>query len=154
MSKNWFWIRALATLFLIGLLAVGGYAVFRTAWSSGYSAGQMATGGEEGVTTPSGPVYPLRPYGFAPYRPFGGGLALTIFLGLVFFGVISKLIRFVIWGSVWRHGMTGPWFAHRGHWHRVAPRYRKYGPPPPMPPWYWGWGEADEEDEASGSETE
>ena len=151
MSKNWFWIRALATLFLIGLLAVGGYAVFRTAWSSGYSAGQMATGGEEGATAPSGPAYPLWPYGLAPYRPFGGGLVVTIILGLVFFGVISKLIRFVIWGSVWRHGMAGPWFAHGGHWRHAARRYRKYGPPPPMPPWYWGWDEVDEENEETGS---
>ena len=154
MSKNWFWIRALATLFLIGLLAVGGYAVFQTAWSSGYSAGQLATAGEESATAPSGPVYPLWPHGFAPYRPFGGGLVVTIILGLVFIGVIGKLIRFVIWGSVWRHAMAGPWFAHGGHWHRAARRYPKYGPAPPMPPWCWGWDEADEKNEETGSQKE
>lgn len=142
MSKKWFWVRALVTLVVIGLLAVGGFAVYRTGWSQGYAAAQLGAESEEGTTTPWGFGHPGRPFGFAP-GPFGAGLLVTVVLGLLFFAVIGKLLRFVIWGPAWRFGMAGPW---PRHWRRFHQRW-PHGPMShgPVPPWYWGWEESREE---------
>jgi hypothetical protein len=148
----WFLARAVAMLILIGLVVAGGFAIHYISWSQGYSAGQLAGEGEEAATPPyfpGGPEYFLW-HSRAMYRPFGViGVLFKIGLCILFFAVVCKLIRFVIWGSVFRHVMAGPWAkswgdprwprAYRRHarWHRV------HGPP--MPPWCWDWDEEDEE---------
>ena len=135
MSKKWFWVRALVTLVVIALLAVGGFAVYRTAWSQGYAAAQLRAEVGEGATMPWGFGYPGRPFGFA-LRPFGAGPLVTVVLALLFFAVIGRLLRFILWGPAWRFGMAGPW---PRHWRRFHQRW-PHGPMPHghVPPWWWG----------------
>ncbi len=150
MSRKWFWVRALVMLVVVGLLVVGGFAVYRTGWSQGYAAGQLGAEGEEGTTMPWGFGYPGRPFGFAP-RPFGAGPLVAVVLALLFFAVIGKLLRFVVWGPAWRFGMAGP---RPGHWRRFHQRW-PHGPVPhgPVPPWYWGWeGPREEEGDTDKAE--
>jgi len=146
MSRKWFWVRALVTLVVVGLLVVGGFAAYRAGWSQGYAAGQLGAEGEEGTTVPWGFGYPGRPFGFAP-RPFGAGPLVAVVLALLFFAVIGKLLRFVVWGPAWRFGMAGPRFRRIAGYHRAAHWQRMHGP---MPPWCWGWEEPHEEEEDTG----
>ncbi|MDY7075542.1 MAG: hypothetical protein SXV54_01330 [Chloroflexota bacterium] len=143
MSKKWFLVKAMVALVVIVLLATGGYAVYRTGWSQGYAAGQLATKGEEGATIPPG-FHPGRPFGFAPHRV---SLLLTVILGLLFLALTGKLIRFVIWGAAFHPMMAGSW---PRHWRRTARWHRMHGP---TPPWCWDWDEpCDEEAEGSSEE--
>ena len=155
-NKNWFLWRAVASFVLIGLLIAGGLAIHYAGWSRGYQASQLAVEGEDAPAPPSVPFYPHlpyggRPFGFAPY-PSRGGMLLSIVGLLVFLAIVGKLIRFIIWGGVWRHAMAGPW---PGHWHPAY--WRRPGRWPrahgPVPPWYWGWdGPPDEEPEEADAE--
>jgi len=142
MSKKWFWWRALATLILVGLLIAGGVAIHYAAWSRGYAMGQLAAEGEEAAIPPYMP-HSGWPFGVVPH-PFGVGLLFKVVLGLLFFAVICKIIRFVIWGVAFRPMMAGPWprHWHRAYWRRAARWHRMHGP---VPPWCWGWEEPHEE---------
>lgn len=140
-NKNWFLWRGIATLVLIGLLVAGSYVIYRTGWSQGHAAGQVADEGEE--TVPPSPFYAPRPWGFAPYH-LGAGALLRGLLLIIFLSVIGKLMRFIIWGSVWRFAPTGPW---PRPWH-AARYHRRHGP---VPPGHWPWGQPPEEPE-TGSE--
>jgi hypothetical protein len=155
----WFLARAVAMLILIGLVVAGGFAIHYISWSRGYTAGQLTGAGEEAATPPyfpGGPEYFVW-HSRAMYRPFGiVGTLFKIGLCILFLGIAFKLIRFVIWGSVFHRAMVGPWAkpwwgphrrrAYRRHarWHRV------YGPP--MPPWCWDWDEDEESDRGSDAE--
>jgi hypothetical protein len=142
MSKRSFWFRGLATLILIGLLAVGGYVLYRTAWSQGYVTGQIAVEGEESLPALPPFAHPAWPYGFPPYHPFSGvGMLFKVVLALLFFGLIGRLVGFVIWGAAFRHAMAGKWSRH---WHPYHRRWHRFpGRPPrgPAPPWCWDWDE-------------
>jgi len=137
MSKLWFLVRTVVALVVVGLLIVGGLALYRTGWSQGYVAGQLAAEGEDIATAPY-PRYGFghmgRPFGFTPFL-FGAGL---LFLLLVVAGQFFRLLA-------WRKVMAGrPWpmAAHWGrHWRRFG------GPMPhgPVPPWCWGWEKPSEE---------
>jgi hypothetical protein len=147
----WFLARAVAMLILIGLIVAGGFAVHYISWSRGYAAGQQTAEGEKAATPPYFPDdsgYLMR-HARSVHRPFGVmGALFRIGLCILAFAIVFKLIRFVIWGSVFRHAMAGPWAkswcgphgwrAHRRHarWHRM------HGP---MPPWCWDWDEEAEE---------
>jgi hypothetical protein len=147
----WFVARAVAMLFLVGLVVAGGFAIHYISWSQGYSAGQLAGEGEEVATPPyfpGGPEYFLW-HSRTMYHPLGIlGTLFKIGLFLLFFVIVFKLIRFVIWGSVFRHAMAGPWARHwhgypgRRAYRRYARWHRMHGP---MPPWGWDWDEEDEE---------
>ena len=147
----WFLARAVAMLLLIGLVVAGGFAIYHISWSHGYAAGQLTAEGEKGATPPylpDGPGY-LPWHARSVYRPLGAlGALFTIGLCILFFVIVFKLIRFVIWGSVFRHAMTGPW-AGRWHGHPGRRAYRRYARwhhmHGPMPPWCWDWDEEDEE---------
>ncbi|MBE9471269.1 MAG: hypothetical protein IMY75_04050 [Chloroflexi bacterium] len=137
MSRKWLVVgRALAALVLVGLLIGGGAMAYRTGWSQGYAAGQLAVEGE-GVTAAPYPYYGFghmgRPFGFAPFLS-GGGLFFMIGLFVLSLVVIGRIFRFRAWRMAC--GPQGQYWAGR-HWRR--PR----GPMPhgPMPPWCWGWGE-------------
>ena len=154
MSKRWFWVRGLATLILIGLLAVGGYVVYRTAWSQGYVTGQMAAEGGESMPAPSPFARPGWPYGFAPYRPFGGVVLLfKVVLALLFFGLIGRLIGFAIWGTAFRHAMSGKWPKHWHHYHQRWHRFPGRPPRGPAPPWCWDWEEEPAEEDTDAAES-
>ena len=143
MSKKWILWRVLATLLLVGLLIAGGVATYRAGWSQGYGVGQVAVEGEEGVTLP----YPThdfgrigRPLAFMPFL-FGAGLLFRIALGQVFLAVVSRLIRFIVWGAAFHPMMCGPGpmrGSRAARWHR---RHHVHGP---MPPWCWDWDEPSE----------
>ena len=156
MSKRGFLWRTLAMLVLVGLVIAGGFAVHYLAWSRGYAAGQLAEGGEE-VEMP-----PYLPHGFGYYgRPasfmFGAGMLFKCLLGLIFFAVVCKLIRFVVWGAAFGPAMCGPWpkHLHRGHWRRARRwRRRHWMHGPPLPPWFWDWDEDEEDAEEDTDETE
>jgi len=158
MSKKGFWWRALAVLILVGLVIAGGFTVHYLAWSQGYAAGQVVGEGEE-IATP-----PYLPRGFGHYgRPaafmFGAGLLVKCVLGLIFFAVVFKLIRFIVWGAAFGPAMCGPWpkHLHGGHRGRARRRYRRHwAHGPPVPPWFCDWDEAEEEEgaEADTDETE
>jgi hypothetical protein len=140
MSKNWFWVKALAALIIIGLLILGGLAIHRVGWSQGYKLGQLAAGGEKSATVP-----------YAAYGFRYSGLFLTIGLLLLLLIVVGKIFRFWAWktiGGPWMmaHGPQGEYWAKHWarHWHR---------PHGPMPPWCWDWEEPDEEKAKPDAET-
>ena len=130
MSKKWFWMRALVMLVIVGLLAVGGVALYRAGWSQGYVAGQVVEG-EEGAMASPGLGYP----GWHLSGPFMFGAVFKVGLLLLFLAVIAKMLRFVLWGPAWRFGMAGPRFRRIAGWHHAAHWQRMHGP---VPPWCWG----------------
>jgi hypothetical protein len=136
MAKNWFWVKALAVLIIIGLLILGGLAIHRIGWSQGYKVGQLVAGSEGGATVP-----------YAAYGFRYSGLFVTVGLLLLLLIVIGKFFRFWAWKMAW-----GPWMMAHGpkgeqwtrHWRR---------PHGPMPPWCWGWEEPSEEKAEPDAET-
>ena len=152
MSKKWFWMRALVMLVIVGLLAVGGVALYRAGWSQGYVAGQVVEG-EEGAITSPGLGYPGWHFMPVPYRaaPFVFGAVFKIGLFLLFLAVIGRMLRFVLWGPAWRFGMAGPRFMRGVGYHRAAHWQRMHGP---VPPWCWGWWEEPREEQTKGVEPE
>jgi len=121
MSKKWFVVRALATLIIISLLILGGFAIHRIGWLQGYRMGQLAASSERSMTVPYSFGYP--------------GLFLAVGLILLLLVVIGKFLRLLIWGP-WAMA-CGPKGAHWArHWRR---------PHGPMPPWCWGWEEPSKE---------
>ena len=152
MTEKWILWRVLATLIVVGLLSAGGAVTYRAGWSQGYGDSQLAAEGEE-IVPPSGPGHIGRPLAFM----FGAGLLLKVVLGLVFFGVIFRLVRFVIWGGAFRPMMCGPGYRH---WHptygrRGARFYHRRWMHGPMPPWCWDEpSEENVEPEADSGEAE
>ena len=152
----WFLAKAVATLLLIGLLVAGGFGLYYAGVFRGYAVSELVAEGEE-IAKPAFLPENLPPFGYHHYRPFGViGMLFKIVLFFVFIGIIAKLIRFAIWGSVFHHAWHGPWakpwHGHHG-WrgYRRHARFHRHGPP--MPPWCWDWDE-DEEAEESGNEPE
>lgn len=139
MSKKWFWMRALVMLVIVGLLAVGGVALYRAGWSQGYVASPLVVEGEEAEMPAPGLGYP----GWHLSGPFMfGAVFLKIGLLLLFLAVIGRMLRFVLWGPAWRFGMAGPRFRHIAGYHHAAHWQRMHGH---KPPWCWGWEEPHEE---------
>ena len=147
----WFVARAVAMLLLIGLVVAGGFTIHYISWSQGYTAGQLTAEGEEAATPPYLPDESgyLTWHARSVHHPFSVvGTLLKIGLCILFFVIVFKLIRFVIWGSMFRRAMAGPWVRHwHGHpgrraYRRYARWHRMHGP---MPPWCWDWDEEDEE---------
>ena len=147
MSKRWFLWRALAALSFVGLLIVGGLAIYYLGWSQGYGTGPLATPGEAEAPLPywpHGPGYIGRPFAFAMCT----GLIFKLGMLLLLFCIIGKVFRFFAWGMVggpWLRG--GPWGRqwarrwHRHH-HHPSPPY----PHGPMPPWCWDWEQPSDEE--------
>lgn len=120
MFRGRFFGLLLAVLLLIGLVSVVSTSAYRTGWSQGLAAGQVADGVE--VTPPSGQnfysysFYGVPGHGFSPFGWFFGGL-LKFFLLFLGIGLIFKLIGLFFWRSAgrghrhWhgRHGMKPPW---------------------------------------------
>jgi hypothetical protein len=107
----------MAVIFL-GLLAIGGYAIFQAGVSQGYSAAIITEGleGAEGIVPRGG-------FGFFPYRygygfgfsPFfwGIGWIFRVLFFFLFFGFIFRLLFFRrAWGWHGRHRSRKDWKAH------------------------------------------
>jgi hypothetical protein len=123
-----FW-RIILALILVGLLAAGGVALYRTGWTQGYQTAALSVGAGTGEAQPQAPVipaYPLYP-GWGHYGPFYGFSPFTPLLWLGFFVLIFFLIGglFRPWG--WRRWGGG--HVHGGWGHG------------PMPPWAKDWEE-------------
>ena len=131
MSQTRFPFAPLAILIIIGLLMLGGFAIYRISWLEGYKTGQLVTAGIAGGT--------VMPY--APYRPGCGGVLLTLGVAFLLILVAGKFFRFWAWKSAWGPGMKsgGP---ESERWVR---RWHRHGPHGPMPPWCWDWEEPSEE---------
>ena len=142
MTRRGFTFRALMAIILIGLLALGGYAIFQAGVSQGYSAAII-----EGLDGVEG-IAPRGGFGFAPYRygygfgfsPFFGFLGL-IFRFLIFFLVIGFIFRLLFFRRTW--GWHGRRWRHKD-W---AAHWEKYQGGPP--PWMDRRDPAPEDDETS-----
>lgn len=137
MSRTRFFLVPLFGLILIGLLILGGFAIYRIGWSEGYRSGLLTDGGVEGA--------------LVPYAPYGSGfLGLLLVIGVIFllFAVLGKFFRLLAWRTA-----GGPWMMARRppgtpggskgeawakHWHR----HGGHGPP-----WCWDWEESPEEND-------
>ncbi len=129
MFRRRYFLRFLAGLLFVALLAFGGYTLVQSGISQGYALGLQAAAGEA-VTPPPAAFYPA--YGFAPF--WGFGLA-RFFFGLLIFFILVRLL-FLPWmfrGARWGHHGPGKW-SHK-HW----------GPPP--------WAEDEAYDEEPGRES-
>jgi hypothetical protein len=133
MFRTRFLAASLAGLIIVGLLILGGFAIYRIGWTEGYGMGRLAVGTDGGV---------LPPYGFFGFG-FPGFL-LTLGVILLLLVVIGRVLRFWMWGMfLGRHMMpggrwkmadgpaSGPWARHWQAHGRHAP------------PWYWDWEEAE-----------
>ena len=121
-------LRTLATVIVIGLLAAGGFAIYRLGWSQGYTAAELAAQGQEG------PASPLAPRGWRPVGWASEGLLISLVLPLILFAFVGKLTRVILWIAVvrlpgWRtaHGRFGSYPLHWTHG--------------PEPSWYGPWQE-------------
>ena len=127
MDRKWPWVllKVLAVLALVGLVIVGGFAIYRVAWSQGYHAAQLPVEGE------------VVPFGHAQlghrgvYSAFGPGRCLigagVLLLLLMAFGAVMRLFA---WKSM---AAYGPWGAPHGSWNS----HRFHGPMPPR--WWAPW---------------
>jgi len=131
MSQTRFPYAPLAILIIIGLLMLGGFAIYRISWLEGYKTGQLVAAG-----IADGTVMP-----YAPYRPGCGGLLLTLGVAFVLIVVAGKFFRVWAWKSGWGPGMTtgGP------NSERWVKNWHRHGPHGPVPPWCWDWEEPTEE---------
>jgi hypothetical protein len=130
MKRNRFWWAPLSVLVLIALLAAGGWAIHRTAWTQGYMMGQLASGEESSAVLP-----------YAPYALHGhGGLSPLLTLGLIILliVVIGKILRFWAWGTILAPHLAaaGRWKTagapHGGYRDRHWRRFHGH-----VPPWWW-----------------
>ena len=157
MSRIRVFAVVVVTLIVIGLLAVGGAAIYRAGWSHGYVNGRAIESGDE--SGEEGPAVAEVPFGFShrgravtfghPVYSLGfsflrGGLACLFGLGLFFLLLLAlvKLLSFKAWRmACGPMGAPGP-----GHWHRSHPHPH----PHPHPhggafPWCWHWEKPPEE---------
>ena len=127
MSQTRFpWIP-LAILIVIGLLMLGGFAIYRISWLEGYRMGQLvADGMADGKLVP-----------YAAYQPGCGGLLVTLGALFLLLLVLGKLFRFWAWKTAWGPG-RGAGESERERWVRHWHAHRPHGP---TPPWCWGWEE-------------
>lgn len=113
-------LRVLAALLLIGVLAAAGWMVFQAGQAQGYAMGAAqaaAQSGDAGGVQPvpqGGPFYPgyygyYRPH-FSPFFPLAG-----IFWFLIIFFVIGGLFRAIFWGWRGPRHYPGGWYGGPGH---------------------------------------
>jgi len=136
MFRKWFWVKALATLVVIGLLVAGGFTLSRVSWWQGYRMSQLAMGSEEDTAVPDLPFgYGFghrRLHGRFPLFLFGVGLLFKVGLFLLLLAVIGKFFRFWAWKMA--YGPASKRWPK--HWH---------GHHGPMHPWCWGWEKPSDE---------
>lgn len=137
MFRNGFVFRVIGALFLIGLVAAGGFMAFKAGETQGIAqapavATAISNAAEDGQALPPmmygpGYGYGFHPYGFGYRHPFGffpGGICFSIFFIFLFFGLL-RMIFFRPWRHGWGH--HGPWGKWEGgvppmfdEWHKRA----------------------------------
>lgn len=129
-GRGFFIVRLLATLLLIGLLIVGGTALYRAGFTQGYAQAALTATKDAPQAAPGYLGYPgwMYPgFGFFPFMMFPG----MFFFGLLFFFVVVGLFRFAIFGP--RRWGYPPMGAHGEHGHGYPP------------PWARGWSQNEPE---------
>lgn len=123
MFRHGFVWRLLLSLLLVGVLAVGGVALYRAGFAQGYQAAALAAGATGHTVTPIAPFYGVSPWGYGPGWGFPFFFPFAPLLGIGFFLLVLFLI-----GGIFRGGrrFAGPY----GH----GPGYWGYGGPGPR----WG----------------
>jgi len=125
-----FLFSTLITLLLVGLLAAGGFAIYRMGLSQGYVAGAIAAGKTGAQGQPNGIGFPWFAYGpffgFPFFPPFFFVFALIALIWIFIFPLrlIARLISF--WS--WRVAGVPESEAWARSWHH----YGRHMPP------YWG----------------
>jgi len=141
MFRFGFLFRFLFALLLIGLLAVGGMALFRSGYTQGYQVGALAASAASKGTTPPLPAYGYPPMGLYPgygYPMYGSPFGLFFGIGLfvLFLFMIGGIFRMMAWRH-WAgaHGseFKGPDFGPGGppwhrHWHEYSVSHPEKGP--------------------------
>lgn len=124
MKSRFIW-RAIFALVFIGLLALGGFAIYQL----GFSHGAMTN-----INLPESSEFPVMPFRYHPlgwhYGPRVGilGFFPLLCFGGFFFLMLMCAFGFMVRRRAWRH--YGPGW-HAEHW-------KHYGPPPwgsGRPPW-------------------
>ncbi|NJN43290.1 MAG: hypothetical protein HC806_00155 [Anaerolineae bacterium] len=142
MFRRSFFARALGAILFLVLLGVGGFAIHRAGIAQGYAVGLQTAGVEPGSLPEGIPdqvpsaLYPgYGWYGYGHYRPFFGGFGFvfSLFFGLMFFFLITRLIFRPFWG--WGGGPHAYWKHHSG-----------------APPWAKDWEKGEGKDEERSSE--
>jgi hypothetical protein len=135
-----FW-RILLAVLLVGLLVLGGGALYRAGWAQGYQAAALAasaSGSEGAPVAPYYGVYPQYPaFGYPPFfAPFWAPFGLC--LGVGFFFLLLFLIGGLFRPHRWGHWGGGP---KHGDWQGG-----------PMPPWVKEWKESQQPGEGEKTE--
>ena len=137
--RGLFW-RILLAVLLVGLLVVGGGALYRAGWTQGYQAAALAAGASGSEGAPVAPFYGVYPpgafypaFGYPPFfAPFGApfGLCLGIGFFLLLFLLIGAFFRPHRWGphkwgggpkhGDWQHGPMPPWVKEWMESHRAG----------------------------------
>ncbi|MEA3351137.1 MAG: hypothetical protein U9Q82_10985 [Chloroflexota bacterium] len=112
--KSIFW-SILTTIVLVGLLVVGGFAIYR----AGYAAGAMADLSEVSANVPA------RLYQFP--MPFSGFRVMGLIFGILIFAMIVKTITHLFMFRRWKAAdcpMPGLGMAYHPHrWYPHHPGY-------------------------------
>lgn len=107
--RSSFFVRFLALLLLLALLAIGGVALYRLGFSQGYAQAALAAEGQPQQISPALPWYPgaFPPaFGYFPFLPLG----VVIGWGLLLFLTLGALFRVASFSHpYWAHPGAGPY---------------------------------------------
>jgi hypothetical protein len=145
MHKGWFVLRLIGSLVLLGVLVVGGIALFNAGWSQGYMTASLAA-----APSAAAPA-PVMPYGYYTHPMFFHG-----FLG---FGLLIPLL---LLGLAFLVGLRMLFFRPIMMWHGGFPSHHfgPHGPmggrfdPQEMEKWRQEWQKWHEQSPAAGEKTE
>jgi len=93
MFKSRFLFAVLAAVIIIGLLVVGGLAIYRVGWAQGYMSAQEAGVGADSAIPPSAFLHPGWRFGHTPFAMGGRVFLMVGVLFLIFLVIKSFCFR-------------------------------------------------------------
>jgi uncharacterized membrane protein len=122
MSRNGLVFRIIGALLLIGLMAAGGYIVYKAGVTQGVSqapavATAIAQAAENGQGAPVPPMMYGREYGYGYYPMYGhhfgffpfGAICGSILFLFLFLGLMRMIFFRGMWHRGWEGHKHGPW---------------------------------------------